>query len=228
MLIVLEQILTPDQVHQALAQLRAADWVDGKGTAGEQSGQVKHNRQLPENSPLAQQLGQIILQALGHHQGFLAAAIPDAIFPPLFNRYGPGEGFGLHVDNAIRPLKGTGRALRTDLSATLFFTDPASYEGGVLEIETTYGAQSVKLQAGDLVLYPSTSLHRVTQVTAGERICAFFWLQSMVRDQGQRELLYDLDQSIQQLAAELTLGHPEVVRLTGVYHNLMRRWASCS
>lgn len=227
MLIVIEALLSKDEITDARQQLLSASWVDGKSTAGTQSAAVKTNRQLAENSPLAQQLGALILRRLGANAQFLSATIPDKIFPPLFNRYGVGEGFGLHIDNAIRPIKGTSQAIRTDLSATLFFSDASEYEGGELQIETSYGAQSIKLNAGDLVLYPSRSLHRVTEVTRGERLASFFWLQSMIRDDGQRSLLFDLDQSIQAVTQDLGSNHAEVLRLTGVYHNLLRRWASC-
>lgn len=227
MLIVIEGLFDQELVQQARALLAQAQWVDGKVTAGAQSGAVKTNRQLPEQSPEGKQLGEIILRRLGANPLFLSAAIPDRIFPPLFNRYGKGEGFGLHIDNAIRPIKGTSQAIRTDLSATLFLSDPADYDGGELIIETSFGAQAIKLNAGDLVLYPSSSLHRVTEVTRGERLASFFWLQSMVRDDGQRSLLFDLDQSVQALTAQLGSNHAEVLRLTGVYHNLLRRWATC-
>lgn len=227
MMIVIENLLDPAAVQLGRSLLAQATWVDGKVTAGVQSGAVKHNRQLPEHSAEAKQLGELILRRLGENTLFLSAAIPDKIFPPLFNCYGVGEGFGLHIDNAIRPIKGTSQAVRTDLSATLFFSNPSEYDGGELQIETAYGAQAVKLNAGDLVLYPSSSLHRVTPVTRGARLASFFWLQSMVRDEGQRGLLFDLDQSIQSLSQQLGINHNEVLRLTGVYHNLLRRWASC-
>lgn len=227
MLIVIEGLFDRALVQQARALLAQAQWVDGKVTAGAQSGAVKTNRQLPDQSAEGKQLGEIILRRLGANQLFLSAAIPDRIFPPLFNRYGIGEGFGLHIDNAIRPIKGTSQAIRTDLSATLFLSDPADYDGGELLIETSFGAQAIKLNAGDLVLYPSSSLHQVTEVTRGERLASFFWLQSMVRDDGQRSLLFDLDQSVQTLTTQLGSNHAEVLRLTGVYHNLLRRWATC-
>ncbi len=227
MLIVIEALLSADEVAHSKEQLLSAPWVDGKVTAGSQSAAVKTNRQLEQTQPVAQQIGELILRKLGANGLFLAAAIPDKIFPPLFNRYSVGEGFGLHIDNAIRPIKGTSQAIRTDLSATLFFCDASDYDGGELQIETSFGAQSVKLNAGDLVLYPSSSLHRVTEVTRGERLASFFWLQSMIRDDGQRSLLFDLDQSIQAITPAMGNNHSEVVRLTGVYHNLLRRWASC-
>jgi PKHD-type hydroxylase len=227
MLIVIEALLSPDEVAKSKAQLLSAPWVDGKITAGSQSAAVKTNRQIEQAHPVAQQVGELILRKLGANPLFIAAAIPDKIFPPLFNRYGEGEGFGLHIDNAIRPIKGTSQAIRTDLSATLFFSDASEYDGGELHIETSYGAQSVKLNAGDLVLYPSKSLHRVTTVTRGERLASFFWLQSMIRDDGQRSLLFDLDQSIQAVTCALGSNHAEVLRLTGVYHNLLRTWATC-
>ncbi len=224
MLLVIPGVLSADQLQEAQRALACAPWQSGKVTAGAQSAAVKHNRQLPEDDPLARQLGQWILQALGHHPLFLAAALPAQILPPLFNCYGPGEGFGLHVDNAIRPF-GQGQLLRTDISATLFFSEPGDYDGGELCIETGFGAQAVKLAAGDMVIYPSTSLHRVNPVTRGERRAAFFWLQSLVRDETQRANLFDLDQSIQSLSHTLGNQHPDVLRLTGVYHNLIRRWA---
>jgi PKHD-type hydroxylase len=225
MLTVIPSLLDAATVASFRHALDTAPWVDGRATAGAQSGQVKRNRQLGEDSPVARQLGGLILDALAGSPLFVSAALPLRIFPPLFNRYADGEHFGVHVDNAIRAVPGTTVRIRTDLSATLFLCDPASYDGGELVIEDRYGAQEVKLAAGDLVLYPSTSLHEVRPVTRGERVCSFFWLQSMVRDAGTRELLFDLDQSIQRLAAERGLADREVVALSGVYHNLVRRWA---
>jgi PKHD-type hydroxylase len=225
MLIVIPQVLSAHEVEQFRTHLLEADWADGRSTAGSQSAMVKHNRQLPELSPLAQQLGNQVLHALGKHPLFLSAALPKAIYPPLFNRYAGGEHFGVHVDNAIRPIKGTSQVIRTDLSATLFLMDPASYDGGELVIEGQFGAQEVKLAAGDMVLYSATSLHAVRPVEQGERICAFFWLQSMIRDDGIRQWLFDLDQSIQSLSTRLGPGDDEVVRLTGLYHNAVRRYA---
>ncbi len=225
MLLAIPDLLSGAEAADIRAALEAADWVDGGVTAGAQSGGVKHNRQLPEGSALARALGERVLDALARSPLFLSAALPLKTFPPLFNRYGPGESFGLHVDNAIRAVPGTPVRLRTDLSATLFLSEPDSYEGGELLIEDSYGAQAVKLPAGHMILYPAKSLHRVETVTSGTRLASFFWLQSMVRDDGERALLFDLDQSIQALAASQGLQHPEVVRLTGVYHNLVRRFA---
>lgn len=224
MLLCLPDVLDAKTVAAFREALEAAEWIDGRATAGVQSGSVKRNEQLPEDSPLARALGQRILDALSTNATFLSAALPNRIVPPLFNRYAGGGHFGVHVDNALRTPKG-GTMLRTDLSATLFLAEPDTYDGGELEIETPFGAQAVKLPAGHLVLYPSTSLHRVTPVTHGARVAAFFWIQSLVRDDGQRATLYDLDQGVRSLARELGHAHAEVVRLTGVYHNLVRRWA---
>lgn len=225
MLICIPKVLSKTQVAACRARMDSAEWIDGKATAGEQSAAVKVNSQLAENSPLAIEIGNLILDALAQTPAFISAALPAKIFPPLFNRYQHGGHFGLHVDNAIRHIPGTIVRLRTDLSCTLFLSEPEEYEGGELIIEDNYGAQAVKLAAGDMVLYPSTSLHRVEAVTAGARICSFFWLQSMVRDDGERTLLYDLDQTIQTLAGTLGLNHPQVVQLSSIYHNLIRRWA---
>jgi PKHD-type hydroxylase len=224
MLLHIPDVLTADQVAAARAALDAADWVDGRVTAGPQSARVKQNRQLPEDHPAAQRVGNSILTALQRHPLFMAAALPLRIFPPLFNRYEGGESFGNHVDNAIRQIGGSGHRIRTDLSATLFLCAPDEYDGGELLVEDTYGVHAVKLPLGHLVLYPSTSLHRVQPVTRGARIASFFWIQSMVRDDGQRTLLFDLDTAIQRLAAEAP-DHPSTVQLTGVYHNLVRQWA---
>ncbi len=188
---------------------------------------AKDNAQLPEDSPVARQLGQMILSALERNPLFLAGALPLKIFPPLFNRYAGGQSFGNHVDNAIRQVRNTPHRVRTDISATLFLASPSEYDGGELMIDDTYGSHSVKLPAGDLVLYPSTSLHRVQPVTRGARIASFFWIQSMVRDDGERTLLFDLDLAIQRLGADVP-NHPSVVQLTGIYHNLLRRWADAS
>lgn len=225
MLLTIPQVLSPEAVEYCRNQLLSTEWVDGKITAGQQSAQAKYNSQLPESHPVARAMGDFILDALVNCPTFIAAALPLKIFPPLFNCYQDGGHFGTHVDNSVRHVAGTIVRVRTDLSCTLFLTNPDEYEGGELVIEDTYGNQSVKLNAGDMVLYPSTSLHHVTPVTRGARISSFFWLQSMVRDDGERALLYDLDQSIQTLASEAGLNHPNVVRLSGIYHNLMRRWA---
>src|SRR6187455_3074222 len=203
MLLKIPDVLTPEQVAQARQILDQAEWVDGRVTAGHQSAMAKHNVQIPENHPAARQLGDMILGALGKNPLFLSAALPLRVFPPLFNRYSGGQSFGTHVDNAIRQVTGTPHRIRTDLSATLFLAEPAEYDGGELCVEDTYGVKSVKLPAGHMVLYPSTSLHHVTPVTRGARICSFFWVQSMIRDDGQRSLLFDLDLAIQRLGRDL-------------------------
>jgi PKHD-type hydroxylase len=228
MLIRIPDVLTPSQVTYARDSLASTDWVDGKVTAGHQSAKAKDNMQLPEGSPVANELGGMILEALGKNPLFLSAALPLQVFPPLFNRYTGGQSFGTHVDNAIRQIPGTGHRIRTDLSATLFLAGPDEYEGGELCIEDTYGTQQVKLPAGHMVLYPSTSLHHVTPVTRGARICSFFWLQSMVRSDEQRTLLFDLDLAIQRVVGEFAgnkAADDSAVQLTGVYHNLLRQWA---
>lgn len=225
MLLVIPDILTPAQVAACVADLDAAEWTDGRVTAGAQSRTVKNNAQLPANSPVARKWGDLVLDALGAAPRFVSAALPHRTFPPLFNRYAGGQAFGTHIDNAIRPVPGTAIKLRTDLSATLFLSDPASYDGGELLIEDAFGAQAVKLPAGQLVLYPASSLHQVTPVTRGARLASFFWIQSMVRDDAARTLLFDLDSTIQDLAAAHGIDAPPVVRLTGIYHNLVRRWA---
>jgi PKHD-type hydroxylase len=225
MLICIPDILSADEIREFRAVLGGASWVDGRETAGAQSAIAKDNLQLAEGSPEAKALGERVLAALSQSALFVSAALPAKIFPPLFSRYQPGHQFGIHVDNAVRAVKGALFRMRTDLSGTLFLSDPGDYDGGELVIEHGFGAQEIKLPAGHLVLYPSTSLHRVAPVTRGERLVSFLWLQSMVRDEGERAILFDLDQSIQALAGDLGLGHPEVVRLSGVYHNLVRRSA---
>ena len=228
MLLTVPDVLNAEQVSQAKKLLDAAEWVDGRVTAGHQSARAKDNLQIPEGHPTARQLGTMILEALGKNLLFLSAALPLHVFPPLFNRYSGGQSFGTHVDNSIRQVPGTPHRIRTDLSATLFFAAPDEYDGGELVVEDTYGVKSVKLPPGHLVLYPSTSLHHVTPVTRGARVCSFFWIQSMVRDDGKRSLLFDLDQGIQRLGRDLS-DHPaarqSAVQLTGVYHNLLRQWA---
>jgi PKHD-type hydroxylase len=224
MLLSIPNVLTPEQVAESRRLLEAAEWVDGKVTAGHQGARVKDNRQLPVESPVARQVGQTILTALRGNPLFLSAALPLHILPPMFNRYSGGQTFGTHVDGSIRVIPGTGHRLRTDLSCTLFFANPEEYDGGELIIEDTYGTKSVKLPAGHMILYPSTSLHQVTPVTRGARLCSFFWLQSMIRDDGRRALLFEMDVAIQRLGAEKP-DHPSVVSLTGVYHNLLRQWA---
>lgn len=224
MLVHIPDVLTAEQVAHARALLDAANWVDGRVTAGHQSARAKDNQQLPEISPAARELGDLVLNALQQNALFVTTALPYRVFPPLFNRYEGGQSFGTHVDNAIRTVTGTPHRIRTDLSATLFFSAPDEYDGGELMVEDTYGVHSVKLAPGHLVLYPSTSLHHVRPVTRGARICSFFWLQSMVRDDAQRTLLFDLDSAIRRINQDLP-NHPSSVQLTGVYHNLLRRWA---
>jgi PKHD-type hydroxylase len=223
-LLTIPDVLTPDQVEEARQMFRDADWIDGRVTAGAQSARAKHNQQLPEDHAGARRIGAMILDALGRNALFISAALPSRVFPPLFNRYESGHAFGSHVDNAIRQIGGTGHRIRTDLSATLFFSAPDSYEGGELLIEDTYGVHTVKLPAGHMVLYPSSSLHHVRPVTRGVRIASFFWIQSMVRDDGERTLLFDLDTAIQRINQDAP-DHAAAVQLTGVYHNLVRRWA---
>src|SRR6185312_1691718 len=224
MLITIPDVLTAAQVEQARAKLAAADWVDGKVTAGYQAQKVKENQQLPEGHPVAVELGEIVLGGLARSPLFMSAALPLRVFPPMFNRYTGGGHFGRPVDTAIRQLVTTGQRIRTDVSATLFLTAPEEYDGGELIVEDTYGSHSVKLPVGHMVLYPATSLHRVEPVTRGARTSSFFWIQSMIRSDGDRAMLFDLDQSIQRLAVDLP-GSPAGVQLTGVYHNLLRRWA---
>ncbi len=225
MLICIPKVLGADALKHCRDVLARAAWSDGRATAGAQSADVKRNTQLPETSKEGRELGDLILDALGASPLFVSAALPLKTFPPLFNRYGVGDSFGTHIDNAIRPVKGTAVRIRTDLSATLFLSEPDEYDGGELVIETSFGAQTVKLPAGDLVLYPASSLHHVTPITRGVRLATFFWVQSMVRDEGARTLLFDLDQTIQEMTSEMGINHPHVVRLTGLYHNLVRHWA---
>ena len=224
MLLQVPDVLTSEQVAHARRLLDSAEWVDGRVTAGQQSARVKDNQQLPEGHPVAQELGDVIITALQGSGLFVSAALPLRVFPPLFNRYQGGHAFGNHVDNAIRQITGTPLRIRTDLSATLFLCQPDEYEGGELVVEDTYGVHVVKLPAGHMILYPSTSLHHVRPVTKGARVASFFWIQSMVRDDAMRALLFDLDTSIQRLSADVP-NHPSVVQLTAVYHNLLRRWA---
>lgn len=225
MLIAIPDVLTPAELAHVRALVDAAEWIDGNATSGHQSALAKRNRQLPEDVPAAREAGSLVLDALGRSALFIAAALPLKVFPPLFNRYEGGEDFGLHVDSAIRIRRGSDFRIRADLSATLFLDDPDSYDGGDLVIEDRFGPQSVKLPAGHTVLYPASSLHRVTPVTRGVRTACFFWLQSMVRDDGARRILFDLDQGVQAATAAMGGNDAAVVRLTGVYHNLLRRWA---
>jgi len=224
MLLPIPHLLPPEEAaafHQALT---AAEWQDGRVTAGYQSALAKNNLQLAESHPLAAELGDRVMAALHQNPLFLGAALPLRVFPPLFNRYDGGQSFGTHVDNAIRQVPGTPHRIRTDLSATLFLTPPEDYDGGELVVEDTYGTHDVKLPPGHMVLYPATSLHHVRPVTRGSRISCFFWIQSMIRGDAQRTLLFDMDLAIQRLAGEAP-GHPSAVQLTGVYHNLIRMWA---
>jgi len=224
MLVRIPDVLSADRVRLCRQLLDAAEWVDGRVTAGHQSSKAKANQQVPEGHPAAREVGDVILAALERNPLFISAALPLKVFPPLFNRYRGGDNFGLHVDNAIRQVPGTARNVRTDLSATLFLSAPEDYDGGELVVEDNFGAHSVKLQAGHMVLYPSGSLHKVMPVTRGVRVASFFWLQSMVRDDGQRTLLFDLDNAIRRVGADAP-DSPAAVQLTSVYHNLLRRWA---
>ncbi len=217
-------VLTRDEVHELRRRLDEGEWVDGRQTVGLQGSQVKRNRQLPEHDPRSLELGQVVLRALERSALFFAAALPLRVVPPLFNRYEGGEHYGLHVDGSIRGIPGAAGKLRTDVSSTLFLCDPDEYDGGELVVVDTYGSHQVKLPAGDLILYPSTSLHRVEPVSRGVRVCSFFWTQSMVRDDARRTQLFELDQTVQKLRAKLG-ETPETVQLTGHYHNLLRMWA---
>ena len=229
MLVAIPAVLSPEQLAEVRRLVDAGNWEDGGATAGRQSELAKHNLQLPSSDANAATAGKIVLAALSANGLFMSAALPHRVFPPLFNRYdaAEGHGFGSHVDNAIRYLPDRSGRIRTDLSATLFLSDPDDYEGGELIVEDTYGEHAVKLPAGDMVLYPSTSLHRVEPVTSGSRVASFFWVQSMVRDDGQRALLLEMDAAIRTLAGNLGDKDPSIVSLTGTYHNLLRRWADC-
>jgi PKHD-type hydroxylase len=227
MLICVPDILSKADVADFRRIMDAADWEDGRSTAGAQSALVKKNQQLPPDSEVSRQLGTRVISALTANPRFISAAIPLQIFPPLFNRYAAADGhhFGVHVDNAVRGDRLTGLRIRTDLSVTLFLSEPEEYEGGELMIEDNFGSHEIKLPAGDLVLYPASSLHLVTPVTQGLRVASFFWLQSMIRDAHARSLIYDLDTAIQALVERLGRDDPETVKLTGIYHNLIRTWA---
>ena len=224
MMLHIPEVLSRAQVAEMRRVLDQTDWVDGRATVGPQGALVKQNRQLPETSPVSIELGQIVLAALASNPLFFAAALPLRTIPPLFNCYAGGEHYGLHVDGAVRKVPGSAQPLRTDVSATLFLSDPEDYDGGELVVVDTYGTHDVKLPAGDLIVYPSTSLHRVEPVTRGSRVCSFFWTQSMVRDDMRRSMLFELDQNIQSLRARLG-DCPELVGLTGHYHNLLRQWS---
>lgn len=225
MMIEIPQVLDREGVARVRAIIDDAEWVDGNETSGAQSALAKRNRQLPEDGTPAKEAGALILDALGKSPLFFAAALPLKIFPPLFNSYEGGETFGVHVDNAVRIKRGTDFRIRSDLSATLFLEDPADYDGGELVVEDQFGVQSVKLPAGHMILYPSSSLHRVEPVTRGRRVASFFWLQSMIRDTEARRTLFDLDSAVQALGARVGQDDRSIIQLTGVYHNLLRRWA---
>ena len=224
MLLQIPEVLSAEQVAGFRKVLDSSNWVDGRITAGHQSARTKDNLQLPEDNAEARRLGDTILKALESNPMFMAAALPLKVFPPLFNRYEDGQSFGNHVDNAIRQVTGTPHRVRTDLSATLFLSNPDEYDGGELVVEDTYGLHSVKLPAGHLILYPASSVHHVRPVTRGARFASFFWIQSMVRDDGERTILFDLDLAIQRLMSDVP-EHASVVELTSLYHNLLRRWA---
>ena len=225
MIVKIEKLLSPRVLEVVQRELDAAPWESGSKTAGDQAVRVKNNQQLDERSQLAQQLGDVVMDALAQSNLFISSALPQRIYPPLFNRCHVGEGYGLHVDNALRVIPGTAMRLRTDLSATLFLSDPDTYEGGALQIQDKYGTQEIKLAAGDMVLYSSTSLHQVLPVTSGVRTCAVFWLQSMVRSDAQREVLFDVDTSLQSLTQQLPAGDENLIRLNRTYQNLLQQWA---
>ena len=225
MLIAIPDVLSREEALALGVAVANADWVDGNVTSGAGAALAKKNRQLPESSDAAKKARLAVQQALSRSGLFLSAALPHAIYPPLFNRYSQGDSFGNHVDNAIRIDPATGVQMRTDLSATLFLSDPEDYDGGELTIEGAFGSASYKLAAGQLLLYPSTSVHHVTPITRGERISSFFWIESLVRENEAREMLLDLDQSIQHLTVDRGAADAEVLRLTQIYHNLIRRWA---
>nr|WP_315049850.1 Fe2+-dependent dioxygenase [uncultured Brevundimonas sp.] len=225
MLLHIPEVFTKAEVQALRERLDAGPWADGNMTSGHQSATAKRNLQLPEDSAEAKEVSALIVQALNANPMFVAAALPHTIFPPLFNRYEGGGEFGLHVDNAIRQQRGGPIRIRSDLSATLFLSEPEDYDGGELIVEEMYGRQSIRLPAGDLVLYPSKSLHRVTPVTRGARVSSFMWLQSLVRDDGDREMLFRLDVATQRVAADKGPKDQAVIELTGVYHNLLRRWS---
>lgn len=225
MMLHIPEVLTKAQVAELRAAIDAADWIDGNATSGTQSALAKRNEQLPEGSAAARFAGGKILDALSHSPLFVTAALPQTVFPPLFNRYGGGQTFATHIDNSIRQSRDGSVRIRSDLSATLFLTEPEDYDGGELLVEDTYGVHEVKLPAGDMILYPASSLHQVTPVTRGARTSSFFWIQSMIRDDARRALLFQMDIAIQQLAGKVGAGAPELVSLTGTYHNLLRMWA---
>jgi len=223
MLLQIPGVFSRDEIRRIRQALDQANWQDGKLTAGYQSARAKHNLQLAEDDPLAREIAEAMLERLWQNPLFMSAALPHKVFPPLFNCYTDGGAFGFHIDNAVRQVRGSVERVRTDLSSTLFFSDPDEYDGGELVIQDTYGTQRVKLPAGDLVLYPSTSIHKVEPVTRGARYASFFWTQSLVREDSQRTLLFEMDQAIQNLSRDVP-EHPALIQLTGTYHNLLRRW----
>jgi len=224
MMVHIPNVLTPEQVARCREVMEKATWVDGRATAGHQSSKVKNNLQLPEGSPEARELGRMVIEALSRNNLFMSAVLPKQVFPPLFNRYDAGMTFGAHVDNAVRGIADSGIRIRTDVSSTLFISGPEDYDGGELVVEDTYGTHRVKLPAGDMIVYPATSLHHVTPITRGSRIASFFWTQSMVRDESRRSLLFDMDMAIIKLSRDHP-SHESLVELTSVYHNLLRQWA---
>ncbi|HEX8611410.1 MAG TPA: Fe2+-dependent dioxygenase [Telluria sp.] len=226
MLTTFEAVLTKDEVRQCRAYLDKADWKDGAASAGTLARSAKNNAQIDDGAEVAISLGNHILRTLGNTPLFIAAALPRKIYPPKFNRYGVGETYGTHVDSAVMQIPGTSLTLRSDLAATLFLAEPDEYDGGELEIDTEFGVQTVKLGAGDMVLYPASSLHRVVPVTRGARVASFFWIESLVGDDAERTLLFDLDQAIQNLTPGLAADDRNLLKLTGIYHNLLRRWAA--
>jgi PKHD-type hydroxylase len=223
MLLHIPGLFSRDEVVRIRAALEQADWADGKITAGFQSAKAKHNLQLPEGHPLAVEVGTALLERLWANPLFMSAALPRKIFPPLLNCYTAGGSFDFHIDNAVRQARGNPERVRTDLSSTVFFSDPDEYDGGELEIQDTFGTRKIKLPAGDMLLYPSTSLHKVNAVTRGARYASFFWTQSLVREDSQRTLLFEMDSALQQLTQDVP-DHPSLIQLTGTYHNLLRRW----
>lgn len=225
MMIEIPALLGAEDIARVREIVDKAEWIDGNATSGHQSALAKRNTQLPEGSPAAREAGAIILDALGRSPLFIAAALPLKVFPPLFNAYEGGEAFGVHVDSAVRIQRGSEFRVRSDLSMTVFLEDPGAYDGGELIAEDQFGAQAVKLPAGHAILYPSSSLHRVEPVTRGRRVASFFWIQSMVRDGEARRTLFELDSAIQTIAQDRGQGDPSIIQLTGVYHNLLRRWA---
>ncbi|WP_321815476.1 MULTISPECIES: Fe2+-dependent dioxygenase [unclassified Paraburkholderia] len=226
MIVEIPGVFSPQESAVLVERLRAAQWVDGKVTAGAQSQRVKQNRQLAGDDPLAREIGDDIIDRLAKDAVFMSAALPKRIYPPLFNSYTGGEAFGFHIDNAVRGIRASRERVRTDLSATLFLSDPSTYDGGELVIRDTYGEQRVKLPAGHMILYPGSSVHKVEPVTRGERIASFFWVESLVREDAQRSLLLEMDVAIQRLTQQQA-SDDALIQLTGCYHNLLRMWADC-